>query len=50
MSVIMKPENKLYIKLDTFKGLLRSVELEEEQMDTLLEFSMDEYYKTYKIG
>lgn len=45
MSIIQEPErSKLYTKIrHLFGAPLRSVELEDEQMDTLLEFSIDEY-------
>jgi len=45
MSIINEPErSKLYKKVRHVLGApLRSVELEDEQMDTLLEFSIDEY-------
>lgn len=45
MSVISEPERtKLFTKVRHLLGApLRSVELEDEQMDTLLEFSIDEY-------
>jgi len=45
MSIINEPERSdLYKKVKHVLGApLRSVELEEEQMDTLLEFSIDEY-------
>ena len=45
MSIISEPERSdLYKKVKHVLGApLRSVELEEEQMDTLLEFSIDEY-------
>ena len=45
MSIISEPErSKLYTKVRHLLGApLRSVELEDEQMDTLLEFSIDEY-------
>jgi hypothetical protein len=45
MSIINEPErSKLYKKVRHILGApLRSVELEDEQMDTLLEFSIDEY-------
>ena len=45
MPVINEPDNtKLYTQVRHLLGApLRSVELEEEQMDTLLEFSIDEY-------
>ena len=45
MAIIEEPErSKLYTKVRHLLGApLRSVELEDEQMDTLLEFSIDEY-------
>ena len=45
MPVINEPDKtKLYTQVRHILGApLRSVELEEEQMDTLLEFSIDEY-------
>jgi hypothetical protein len=45
MSIINEPErSQLYTKIRHLLGApLRSVELEDEQMDTLLEFSIDEY-------
>jgi hypothetical protein len=45
MAIIDEPErSKLYTKVRHLLGApLRSVELEDEQMDTLLEFSIDEY-------
>jgi len=45
MAIIGEPErSKLYKKVRHLLGApLRSVELEDEQMDTLLEFSIDEY-------
>lgn len=45
MSIINEPErSNLYKKIRHLLGApLRSVELEDEQMDTLLEFSIDEY-------
>ena len=45
MPVIPEPErSKIYTRIKHQLGApLRSVELEEEQMDTLLEFSIDEY-------
>ena len=45
MSIINEPErSNLYRKIRHLLGApLRSVELEDEQMDTLLEFSIDEY-------
>ena len=45
MSIIAEPDrSKLYTKVRHLLGApLRSVELEDEQMDTLLEFSIDEY-------
>ena len=45
MAIINEPERSdLYKKVKHVLGApLRSVELEEEQMDTLLEFSIDEY-------
>ena len=45
MSIINKPErSKLYQKIRHLLGApLRSVELEDEMMDTLLEFSIDDY-------
>jgi hypothetical protein len=45
MSVINEPERtKLFTKVRHLLGApLRSIELEDEQMDTLLEFSIDEY-------
>lgn len=45
MSIINEPErSKLYQKVRHVLGApLRSVELEDEQMDTLLEFSIDDY-------
>jgi hypothetical protein len=45
MSIISEPErSKLYTKVRHLLGApQRSVELEDEQMDTLLEFSIDEY-------
>ena len=45
MSIINEPERSdLYKKVKHVLGApLISVELEEEQMDTLLEFSIDEY-------
>lgn len=45
MSVIPEPErSSLYKKVRHLLGApLRSVELEDEQMDTLLEFSIGEY-------
>ena len=45
MSIISEPErSELYKKVKHVLGApLRSIELEEEQMDTLLEFSIDEY-------
>jgi hypothetical protein len=45
MSIINEPErSQLYTKIrHTLGAPLRSVELEDEQMDTLLEFSIDEY-------
>ena len=45
MPVINEPDKtKLYTQVRHLLGApLRSVELEEEQMDTLLEFSIDEY-------
>ena len=45
MSIIAEPDrSKLYTKIRHLLGApLRSVELEDEQMDTLLEFSIDEY-------
>lgn len=45
MAIISEPErSKLYTKVKHVLGApLRSIELEDEQMDTLLEFSIDEY-------
>jgi hypothetical protein len=45
MSIISEPErSNLYQKIRHLLGApLRSVELEDEQMDTLLEFSIDDY-------
>jgi len=45
MAIIIEPErSKLYTKVKHVLGApLRSIELEDEQMDTLLEFSIDEY-------
>lgn len=45
MSIISEPErSNLYKKVRHVLGApLRSIELEDEQMDTLLEFSIDEY-------
>jgi hypothetical protein len=45
MAIIDEPDrSKLYTKVRHLLGApLRSVELEDEQMDTLLEFSIDEY-------
>ena len=45
MPIINEPERSaLYTKVRHLLGApLRSVELEDEQMDTLLEFSIDEY-------
>ena len=45
MSIISEPErSKLYTRIRHLLGApLRSVELEDEQMDTLLEFSIDDY-------
>lgn len=45
MAIIQEPErSKLYTKIRHLLGApQRSVELEDEQMDTLLEFSIDEY-------
>ena len=45
MAIISEPErSKLYTKVRHVLGApLRSIELEDEQMDTLLEFSIDEY-------
>jgi len=45
MSIISEPERStLYQKIRHLLGApLRSVELEDEQMDTLLEFSIDDY-------
>ncbi len=45
MSIISEPQrSKLYTKIRHLLGApLRSVELEDEQMDTLLEFSIDDY-------
>lgn len=45
MSIIAEPErSELYKKVRHLLGApLRSVELDDEQMDTLLEFSIDEY-------
>jgi len=45
MAIIDEPErSKLYTKVRHLLGApLRSIELEDEQMDTLLEFSIDEY-------
>jgi DNA modification methylase len=45
MSIISEPQrSELYKKVKHVLGApLRSIELEEEQMDTLLEFSIDEY-------
>ena len=45
MAIIDEPERSaLYQKIRHLLGApLRSVELEDEQMDTLLEFSIDEY-------
>ena len=45
MSIINEPErSKLYQKIRHLLGApLRSVELEDEMMDTLLEFSIDDY-------
>ena len=45
MAVISEPErSKLYTKVRHVLGApLRSVELEDEQMDTLLEFAIGDY-------
>ncbi len=45
MAVIPEPQRtELYTKVRHLLGApLRSVELEDEQMDTLLEFSIDDY-------
>ena len=45
MAIINEPErSELYKKIRHLLGApLRSIELEDEQMDTLLEFSIDEY-------
>ena len=45
MAIISEPErSKLYTRIRHLLGApLRSVELEDEQMDTLLEFSIDDY-------
>jgi len=45
MSIINEPDrSKLYTKVRHVLGApLRSIELEDEQMDTLLEFSIDDY-------
>jgi hypothetical protein len=45
MSIINEPErSKFYQKVRHLLGApLRSVELEDEMMDTLLEYSIDEY-------
>ena len=45
MSIISEPErSNLYQKIRHLLGApLRSVELEDEQLDTLLEFSIDDY-------
>ena len=45
MSIIAEPERSdLYRKVRHLLGApLRSIELEDEQMDTLLEFSIDDY-------
>jgi hypothetical protein len=45
MAIISEPERgKLYTRIRHLLGApLRSVELEDEQMDTLLEFSIDDY-------
>ena len=45
MSIIPEPErSKLYTQVKHVLGApLRGIELEDEQMDTLLEFSIDQY-------
>ena len=50
MAIIQEPErSKLYTQIRHLLGApQRSVELEDEQMDTLLEFSIDEYSQYIK--